>query len=430
MRILVGICSCSSHPGRREAVRETWAAALPPEVGYRFFIGGGGDDPHPDTVVLPVDDSYWGLPAKVVAFMRWALAHAEFEWLFKCDDDTYLHGGRLLEVAREAEGKYGLVGGLTLCWPYRYPSGGAGYLMSREMVERLVASDAVPETGLEDVLIGQAAILRLGAVPWPHAGFVPTPEPAPSPGNRGVTCHDLTPSQLRRLHLAFHPGAALGTALVVLGHGRRACLGRAVASAVRHLRGWEELVVVDDSGDEAHRRWAAGALAPDRLLPVAPEPAGYAAAMARVWEEGRRYPGGIFLLEEDFELIAPVDLADLRRIQERSGAAQVALVRQPWWPNEAAAGGVVREREAAGHVFAEQAHGRLRWLEHRSFFTTNPCYLPPATLRRWEWPEVAMAEAAMGRRIFADPATVCAYLGHRDDPPAVLHDGEHTGFGY
>ncbi len=48
-----------------------------------------------DTVGLDAPDGYNELPAKVKSFFRYALENYEFEWLFKCDDDTYLELSRL-----------------------------------------------------------------------------------------------------------------------------------------------------------------------------------------------------------------------------------------------------------------------------------------------------------------------------------------------
>ncbi len=53
------------------------------------------------TVVLDADDSYESLPGKVMAFFRHALKHEEFDWLFKCDDDTYVDTSRLWQLAED-----------------------------------------------------------------------------------------------------------------------------------------------------------------------------------------------------------------------------------------------------------------------------------------------------------------------------------------
>jgi hypothetical protein len=94
-QVLVGICSCRKNSNHRKAVRETWFPVDVPGISARFFVGSGECPEEPDTVGLDVPDDYEHLPIKVLQFFRYALAHFEFDWLFKCDDDTYLAADRL-----------------------------------------------------------------------------------------------------------------------------------------------------------------------------------------------------------------------------------------------------------------------------------------------------------------------------------------------
>ena len=86
-------------------------------------------------MALWVEDDYRHLPAKGLAFYQYALEHYDFDWLFKCDDDTYLALDRLESLC---DGRYDLVGDMSLA-DRGFPSGGAGYLMSRALVEGMVA---------------------------------------------------------------------------------------------------------------------------------------------------------------------------------------------------------------------------------------------------------------------------------------------------
>ena len=158
-RLHLLVCSCSGHEEQRRACRETWLAHLPPSVTYRFFMGGNRPpDGEPDVMWLPgVDDSYIGLPAKVVAAMQ--RAHAElpdWQWLGKVDDDTYLRADQLLpwlqptvcHVGRSRRG--------------RYCPGGAGYFLARPAVQAVLAHAVeIPPTGAEDKLITSLAV-KLG----------------------------------------------------------------------------------------------------------------------------------------------------------------------------------------------------------------------------------------------------------------------------
>lgn len=220
--------------------------------------------------------------------------------------------------------------------------------------------------------------------------------------------------------------------LIVLTNGR-SCIHDTVAAAREHLTGWDRLVIVDDSGDEAHRRHLFNTLEPQTLQPVAPAAAGYNAAMKEVWRIGRNFPDGIFLLEDDFIIEARIDLCDLHFLTTiQPYLVQMALLRQPWWQNEVDAGGLIPALEKEGHVFQDcRSFGSgLRWTEHRAFFTTNPTYIPARTLG-YEWPDGDYSEGMFGKHLFdSDPDARSAFLGSRTDAPLVRHVGVRSGFGY
>lgn len=195
-QIYVGICSCRAHAAKRQAVRDTWLANPPPNIDAHFFVGGGSHsiEGEPDTVCLDVPDGYLELPAKVLAFFSHALATTSFDWLFKCDDDTYLALDRLHELA---VGRHEIAGNPFLrAWGYA--SGGAGYLLARKIVERLVAL-RLPQEGDEDVIIGRAALAG-GAKPLVTARLSHNASKWPKRGNRQISAHWCTPDALRTIH--------------------------------------------------------------------------------------------------------------------------------------------------------------------------------------------------------------------------------------
>lgn len=218
--------------------------------------------------------------------------------------------------------------------------------------------------------------------------------------------------------------------LIVLTNGRP-CIHDTVAAARQHLTGWSRLIIVDDSGDEAHRRHLFDALHPQTLRPVAEGKAGYNAAMKTVWDVARNYPDGVFFLEDDFLLESPIDTAQLKALTDYNPAlAQVALLRQPWWQFEVDAGGLIPALETQGHQFQDcTANNGTAWTQHRAFFTGNPSYIPARTFQH-DWPDGDYSEGAMGVQIFRDPLAVCAFLGSRTDGPLVKHVGLRSGFGY
>ncbi|KAA2370664.1 hypothetical protein F2Y07_14450, partial [Alistipes shahii] len=136
VKILVGICSCQRMKEKRDAVRETWLEHPADGIECVFFVGGkeGLEEERGDTVVLDTADGYDELPGKVKSFFRYALENYDFEWLFKCDDDTYVDLSRLESVVDD---EYDLIGDVMVSTRHS-PSGGAGYFLKRSMVEKLV----------------------------------------------------------------------------------------------------------------------------------------------------------------------------------------------------------------------------------------------------------------------------------------------------
>lgn len=196
-RILIGVTSCRKHKERRDACRATWMASPIDGIRPVFFVGGGTPLPdEPDTIALACPDTYEALPAKIRAFFDHALEHESFDWLFKCDDDTYVAQNRLHELT---VGSHELAGNAEFLDTKGYASGGAGYLLSRRIVAAVATDDRLPNIGCEDIIITKAA-LGHGAVPLPTARLVWTATPAPRPDNDIITCHWCSPRQLSVVH--------------------------------------------------------------------------------------------------------------------------------------------------------------------------------------------------------------------------------------
>ncbi len=195
-QILIGVCSCVKASERRDCVRSTWIQQQVVGVQSCFFIGEGEALHEPDCVQLVANDSYDFLPEKVLAFFEYALANLHFDWLFKCDDDTYVHPERLLELCdRGAD----FIGNPWL-ETRGSPSGGAGYMMSRALVERIVSQRTfIPHTGVEDVLIGELA-MRLCEASHASPRLSYGNYPAPFLHNNIITAHWLSVSHMRVMH--------------------------------------------------------------------------------------------------------------------------------------------------------------------------------------------------------------------------------------
>ncbi|BCU77943.1 hypothetical protein [Luteolibacter sp. LG18] len=206
-RILIGICTCLKNVEKRGAVRDTWLSTCPPHVRGVFFLGeaeGAADAPEDQSaadirVVPGVSDGYHHLPAKVRGFFKLALQAYDFDWLFKCDDDTYVAADRLGELTL---GGHDHVADAAFFHYRGAGSGGAGYLLSRRMVEELAADDSLPATGAEDLILSGAAAERCGQVLASdrlcyHNRSYPTRE------NNLITSHWLSPERMAAVHTIY-----------------------------------------------------------------------------------------------------------------------------------------------------------------------------------------------------------------------------------
>ena len=155
MKILLAIKTCHKYRHRADAQRQTWV----PEVqgaDVRFFLGEArGYVPKDDEEVLSVDDGYLALPAKAKATFEWAL-NAGYDFLFHCDDDTYVRPERLLQSGFAAYDYVGRLRGPSGIWPAPYCSG-FGYWLSRRAMQVVVGQPLTEDTA-DDRHIGNVLI--------------------------------------------------------------------------------------------------------------------------------------------------------------------------------------------------------------------------------------------------------------------------------
>lgn len=201
-KILVGICSCVSARNRRDAVRKAWSRYPHQNVKCLFFMGGNPSnhiDEQEDTIILDVPDGYNDLPAKVFCFFKYALENYDFDWIFKCDDDTYLDISRLPEIAVDG---YDLIGDM-LVEHRNAPSGGAGYLLSRDIVKKILSQPNLPSTGAEDVIVGDL-VSKLGGKSMASGRLYMNNVYYPTPDNDMVSSHWCSPDILEAIHTFNH----------------------------------------------------------------------------------------------------------------------------------------------------------------------------------------------------------------------------------
>lgn len=245
LRILIAILSCHARPELPNAQRETWLkdiAAFP--VDYRYFLGRLPQQqaqppqdprrapvyqpseaklrPAPDQIYLDVADDYDSLPLKTQAMLAWAY-HRGYDFVFKCDDDTYCRVDRLLDSGFEKHD----YSGFRKMSPYfgkpeiAYAQGGAGYWLIRKAIEFAICEESDKRSelvtrklrgGPEDINV--ARILKAANIPlFNDVRYRSNMDWIPEPGNDFITCHKCTPEELKQIHQKFKPSAASPTGL-------------------------------------------------------------------------------------------------------------------------------------------------------------------------------------------------------------------------
>ncbi len=167
MKILLSINTCAANYSRRLIVANTCLQL--PECPPHIWLYGQ-DTPDwlltDHTLYLPsVSDLYDNLVYKTAEWLERVLDIPGWTHTFRCDDDTFFLPHRLPSLA---EADY--VGGVEDGWCDQgtgrvFASGGAGYLLSRSAIERLIPfyqrtlnNRLVQyETSWDDVLIARAA---------------------------------------------------------------------------------------------------------------------------------------------------------------------------------------------------------------------------------------------------------------------------------
>ncbi|XP_072047640.1 beta-1,3-galactosyltransferase 6-like [Amphiura filiformis] len=170
---------------RRYTIRETWLQSLPKDVVIRFVVGTATitkedhrllekeNAQHGDLMFLPdLHDSYGSLTEKLLHMFKWLDKHANFQYVLKADDDTFI---RLDALMRELKTKprkkfyWGFFDGrahvhragkwsepeFLLCDRYLPYALGGGYVVSSDLVH-FVAMNApvLKRYHAEDVSLG------------------------------------------------------------------------------------------------------------------------------------------------------------------------------------------------------------------------------------------------------------------------------------
>jgi hypothetical protein len=220
----------------------------------------------------------------------------------------------------------------------------------------------------------------------------------------------------------------MSIALLVMTDGRDDYLRRCLASLDNVHGPITEMWMHDDTGDYLQRA-ALSVRHPAFIQLGHGARRGFGGAISYAWSQlaARSAARWVFHVEQDFVFTRPVDLAEMAAALDATPTlVQMALRRQPWAPDEHAAGGVV---ELHPDAYADHDHDGNPYLRHRLFFTTNPS-LYHRSLTTCTWPTGPNSEGRFTHRLLRDgmgpvegPHIGFAYWGSRTDPPWVEHIG-------
>lgn len=148
-KLLIAVVSCArdQSAGGHYAIRTTWGQeAMRLGIGLKFFVGVGACAGQ-NEIFVDAPDSYQSLPAKVKAMCEW-FVRSDYDYLFKCDNDTFVHPERLLGMEFESADCAGHQGSGSGSF-----NGGVGYFLNKKAAE-IISKDSMSQ-GAEDAIVAK-----------------------------------------------------------------------------------------------------------------------------------------------------------------------------------------------------------------------------------------------------------------------------------
>lgn len=218
---------------------------------------------------------------------------------------------------------------------------------------------------------------------------------------------------------------------LVFTDGRRDCLVRSLWSFRKHLLTHDDLdwLIVNDSTDPEFTDWLEDEF-PWAAVSNTHERLGFAGTIQRGWSMIHPEADFVFHLEDDFVPTGAVELdAMIEVLEAHPFLAQMVLKRQPWSPEEKAAGGIIEMWPDEYTECGDEIDGQ--WSEHRLFWSTNPSVYRVG-MTDFGWPDGPDSERKFTNKILGDsPDWRFAFWGAKFDAPTVTHIGDQrVGTGY
>lgn len=141
MKILVAILSYEGTQSNADACAETWAKDVYDPHEYYFYGSKTQSEKMDRTWNCEPDDGEHRrrLPEKTYKMLVESLKH-EWDFLLKCDDDTFVVFDKLINLLKNYNAEDTLYIGQKIVNPFPYAQGGAGYVLTRSAVKKCIES--------------------------------------------------------------------------------------------------------------------------------------------------------------------------------------------------------------------------------------------------------------------------------------------------
>lgn len=216
MKILTTILTCTSTQHRANACLATWIKDIKTPHDYIFFGDKKQSYKMDKTWNCEPDkgEERGSLPEKTYKMLVKSLDH-DWDFLFKCDDDTFVDFGNLVKLLEKYEPKTDLYLGGKIVNPFPYGQGGGGYVLTRGAIKKCINSlkhlynDTSKNKRAEDYSVGLA--LKEQGINLTHTDLLSTPHPHTAKQNQSVcidaiikhnkiTTHYATPETIKTIY--------------------------------------------------------------------------------------------------------------------------------------------------------------------------------------------------------------------------------------
>lgn len=191
MKILVAILTHEGTQSNADACSKTWTGDIHNPHEYYFYGSKTQSEKMPKTWNCEPNDgeARCRLPEKTYKMLVESLNH-DWDFLFKCDDDTYVNFNKLVEFLENYDANDDLYLGMKIVNPFAYAQGGAGYALTRSAVKKCIKllkhlyNDESKNKFAEDYSVGLA--LKEQGINLTHIDLFSTPNPNIARKNQSV----------------------------------------------------------------------------------------------------------------------------------------------------------------------------------------------------------------------------------------------------